>query len=426
MVSARLKTERLRGHRHRISAPLVSGGALVALSLAACDAFAPSDPGFADLPRWTVEPERELGTVDGEVTFGTVLSAAEGPDGVLHVLEWDRAAIRRFGPQGQPLPPLGRSGSGPGEFNRPSRMGWDRDGLWVTDQAASRITWFGEGDEVLRTLAGQPVIPEDGDAGFRVGVPLGDGTLTANQVAPMSQIHVGGLTHVRILRINEDMEILDTLAVRRVAGQSVRVTEDASQGGMFSVHPFPTASIAEVLTGRRDAPSGLVLVEWAWEPEPLLHVTRRSLEGDTVFHTSLPFQPAPVTDEMTRRHVERIAEAYAAGREVTPERARRVVRESLEVPAHLRPVDRVVPGPEGTLWLRLAHPEGYSRMDRAPPTTGDRWLVLEADGTPGRLVQLPPAWSLQWVGREHVWAVRTDELEVNYLVRARLVEAVES
>jgi hypothetical protein len=401
-------------------------GILLTLALVGCDLSPGSSDRFADLPPAGVEPELEIGTVDGGVTFGHVLAAVEGPNGVLHVLEWNQAEIQRFGPDGEPLAPLGRAGSGPGEFTRPARLGWDEEGLWVLDPGANRLTWFGEGDEVIRTLAGRPVVISPGEASFRVGVPLGDGTLTADQVTSMSQIHGGGLTHAAILRVDEEMAPLDTLAIRRVAGQSVQVTDDPSQGGMFTTHPFPTAHIRQVLTGRPDSPAGMALVDWTWEPEPELQVTRKSLDGNTVFRTSLPFEPTPVTEPMIERYVERIAEAYGSARDITPQRARSVVRDALEAPLHLRPVDAVVEGPAGALWLRLAHPEGYDgRMDHTLPSTGDRWLVLEGDGEPDRVVELPPGWSLQWVGPEHIWAVRTDELEVNYLVRARLITGSE-
>jgi len=381
-----------------------------------------------ELPTWTVEPELELGTLDGEVVFGNITVAREGPDGILHVIEWSQAQIQRFGPDGTRLAPLGRAGSGPGEFNRPTSLGWTDEGLWVLDGGANRITWFEAGSSgtsggVIRSVTGKPVVLRADEATFRLGPPLGDGTFQANRVVASSMVAEGSVTEAPILRVDGDQEPIDTIGFRTLAGRSVEVTPDRTQGAMYTTNPFPDVPIRQVITGVPGRAAEVVLVDWSLHPDPTVQVVRRTVTGDTLTTTSLPYDPVPVTDELVRAQVDRIAEVYARSplREISLAEARSLVREALDPPSHFAPVGAVRPGPDGALWLQLAHPDGHTRFDEGLPERGFRWLVLDGSGTPERIVELPPAWTLQWVGSHHLWAVRTDELDVNYLVRARLV-----
>jgi len=418
-----------RAHPGRSAVATALAFTCLAVGLGGCEGVATGDR-VLDLPVWTVEPELEVGTLDGDVVLGHVTTAQEGPDGTLHVIEWGQARIQRFGPDGTPLPSLGRAGSGPGEFNRPTSLGWDGEGLWVLDGGANRITWFEAGGSdasgrVIRSVVGEPVVLRADEATFRLGPPLGDGSFRADRVVASSMVAEGSVTEAPILRVDADQEPMDTLAIRTLAGQSVEVTEDRTQGAMYTTNPFPDVPIRQVITGVPGRAAEVVLVDWTLEPEPVMQVVRRTLTGDTLAATSLPYEPVPVTEDLVMAHVDRIARSYAESpfREISPARARDLVRESLDPPSHFAPVRTVHPGPDGSLWLELAHPDGHTRLDEGVPDRGLRWLVLDGSGEPQRLVELPPAWSLQWVGPAHLWAVRTDELGVNYLVRARLVEA---
>lgn len=78
------------------------------------------DPG-----RWgdTLEavPELSIGAVTGDpsVTFGMITGLAVDPEGRIYVADHQVPAIKRFGPDGELLDQIGRSGEGPGEYEQP-------------------------------------------------------------------------------------------------------------------------------------------------------------------------------------------------------------------------------------------------------------------------------------------------------------------
>lgn len=78
------------------------------------------DPG-----RWgdTLEavPELSIGAVTGDpsVTFGMITGLAVDPEGRIYVADHQVPAIKRFGPDGELLGQIGRSGEGPGEYEQP-------------------------------------------------------------------------------------------------------------------------------------------------------------------------------------------------------------------------------------------------------------------------------------------------------------------
>jgi hypothetical protein len=391
-------------------------------SLSACQGGPEDPPGLGHgLPVWTVEPELEIGSVDGPVVLGSVLTAAEGPDGTLHLLEFGEARIQRFTPSGDPLPHLGQEGEGPGEFIRPSALGWDDQGLWVLDTGANRLSWFDEEDELLETLQWSSQRLDPGELAVRLGAPLGDGTFMGISVTGARQIAQGIITHTPLLRTDADESMVDTLAVTPVEGDLIQITENPAQGGMIHRHPFPTAPIRQVLTGRPHRDPEVVLVEWEWEPEPVVHVLRRSVEGDTLSHTVLDVQPIPIPAQRLEEEVERIAELYAQSSGGMPAQARSLVEEVLDAPSYLRPVEEVLAGPQGAIWLQLAHLPEDGADEETPGKDGERWMELDASGEATRLLHLPPSWTLKWVGSDHIWAVQIDELGVNTVVRARLV-----
>lgn len=96
---------------------------------------------------------------------------------------------------------------------------------------------------------------------------------------------------------------------------------------------------------------------------------------------------------------------------LSPARISSVVRESLYRPSHYTPVEEVVVGRDGSVWV----------APRAAPGTEARvWRVFGEDGADLAPVQLPAGVRVLSAGRSTVWGTVRDELDVPYLVRFRI------
>lgn len=104
---------------------------------------------------------------DGQDLFGDIRDIELGPSGALYVLDGQAEEVRVFGPDGDYLRTLGRSGQGPGELRRPAGMTFDPDGtLWILNWGNARYTGFdpstGEVVKERRRLVSFTVIPWPG------------------------------------------------------------------------------------------------------------------------------------------------------------------------------------------------------------------------------------------------------------------------
>jgi hypothetical protein len=71
---------------------------------------------------------------------------------VLAVAQPQDGQILLFATNGQRVGTLGRKGSGPGEFQAISGLGWKQDTVWVVDNRTHRLTFFRGNGRLLRTV----------------------------------------------------------------------------------------------------------------------------------------------------------------------------------------------------------------------------------------------------------------------------------
>ena len=93
------------------------------------------------------------------------------------------------------------------------------------------------------------------------------------------------------------------------------------------------------------------------------------------------------------------------------------VREALYRPQYLPAVNAIMEAGDGTIWLR-----------HFDPTTSEggeevyEWWVLDAEGHPLARAVTPARVRLRTILSDVVWGVERDELDVEYIVRYRLVK----
>ena len=369
--------------------------------------------------RESVELDVRIGSVDdpGE-TLTEVRDLAIGPDGTIYILQHTTREVRMYAGDGEFQRVIGRSGEGPGEFRNPVRVGWMDGHLWVADAGLGRLSEFGPNGDFLGSNTYQ-VSPGPG-SNLEIGrpdAPLRTGTFLTLPTAPASLLVDGLIEALPILRVDEGGNVLDTLALRSVRNELMRVTIPASSGQPFEAflpQPFSNATLWVV----RPQGAGVVLVHRATNSdvgrEGIVTVTWIDPEGgeETV---DLGYQPVPLAPDQLSSVSASLAGtlgqiSFLEGR-VRPEN----VRESLFVPAHEPPVTAVVAGHDGTTWLR----------HWAPPETkgGERvvWTVLDATGRVTAEVEVPVAVTILRAERSYLWGTETDAIGVPYVVRYRVV-----
>jgi hypothetical protein len=96
-------------------------------------------------PTWTIEPELRIGAVegDGPDNFGSIKGIAVDDQDRIAVLDAQAQEIRIFAPDGKHLRTFGRKGAGPGELADANGLLIGNDGLLrVNDPSNSRLSFF--------------------------------------------------------------------------------------------------------------------------------------------------------------------------------------------------------------------------------------------------------------------------------------------
>ncbi len=342
--------------------------------------------------QWSVTEDLRLGEIDGppERTFAEVTHV--GVDGAdrLYVLERQSHEIRVFEPQGDYVRTIGGTGEGPGEFRVAYGMRFDPQGrLWVADSRLRRFTVFDTAGNVLSThrrevlcfgYTWHGIIDSDGrvlDDGCVLGERRDD--------KPRSVLLVLDTTTDRYT---------DTITVPAPATDPPVYDFRDSRGiGTVMSVPFAPGFV------RTLDPRGFF---WMGTNDRYrLHQV--SFAGDTVRIIDRDAPAVPITS----------AERDSALAPVRRQAGSQPVDPSL-VP-HTKPrFQRIVIDDRGFVWVQRPVPAGAS---------GALFDVFDREG---RLVAevrtpfIPYAYATVTLVRDHMYAVVRDELDVPFIVRARV------
>ena len=379
-----------------------------------CQTDAGSTPDAFEDNVWTLsERELRIGSVDDpEYIIGFIGDIALGPDGLLYTLEWGEGSVRRWTPDGQPAGNIGRLGEGPGEFEQPTDLGFFGDSLWVWDMDAYRVSYFDLDGAFLGSVSPKVEFGGPGGAPPRPGTPLRDGTFVGTSPMWAHGIATGTLKESAYAHMDADGAILSRIWAMPFESHDIfALLNDEGTGGTYGNQPFGDGYSTS--TGG----DGLLVLEsraWTGTGDATVKVTTIGLDGDTVFAAAIPYDPVPLPAERFDSAVAAMSEDWSGyGRPVDEAD----IREAMYRPAYLPAVRGVMRAADGTIWLR--------RFDPVESETGEvmneSW-VLDAEGAPLARALFPAGVRVAVIDGDTVWGIEMDELDVQYIVRYRLVK----
>jgi len=396
---------------------------LASLAAIACQGDSTTSPDLFSGDPWVVSgPELKFGSVedDPDYIFGPVFGLLLGPDSLLYSLHFGEASVRRWTADGLPAGSIGRAGEGPGEFQRPWGMGFFQDSLWVWDLDGYHVSYFDLEGEFLGRVTPGFDIGGPGGSPPRPSQPFRDGTFLGREPAWSHQIATGELTETAITHMDSEGETLGIIWKHpHEPRDGLALLNEDGFGGSFLAQPFGDGVTFTVLD------DGLAVIErraWTGEGEPVFTLSRIGLAGDTVFSIPVRYTPVPLpverTDSAVQVVTDRLYESMSR-REPGLARARLEarIRDAMYQPDFVPPVGAVMTAGDGKLWLR--------RFDPIESESGEalaEWWVFDPMGAPVVRALLPTGLRVMHIANEHVWGTEQDELDVDYIVRYRLVK----
>jgi len=346
----------------------------------------PDAPLWRPGEEWRVVEELRIGRADGNGPdlFGRISSLAVDPGGRIWVLEGQAQELRVFGPDGQYIRTVGRKGGGPGEFAQAVQVELGPDGnIWVMDPSNNRHSVFDTAGTYLegkRALGGFVILPWPGgfdrEGRYYSPVPMrGEGFRWALVMHDAAYQPVDTLEPPRDPVEREDFRSPDG-----------RISARVPFSGGLVWQPSPAGTIWALVTDQYR------LFELTPDGDTLRTITRR-------------FTPLPVTAEDRASIPERLKWFTDQGGRI----------DLSKIPATKPPVGHFFIDDADHIWVQVTMPDEEDN--------GRVFDVFDPDGRYLGAVRLPfRLWSAPVFRGGALYAVTTDELEVPYVVRARIVK----
>lgn len=348
------------------------------------------------LAEWQVDtvPTLEIGTLEGDSVYQLyrVRDLVELPDGGIAVANAGTQEVRIFDAAGGYVRSIGRQGEGPGEFTGLTKLAVRGDTLLAYDpRATGRLTRFGlDGtylSDVRLTSPGAMIA-------FTIGGVLADGTMLTWASTGMPEAEGFVRDSVRLAHVGSDGEVRDTLGV--FPGMERQFRTQQRSGNVIAVWSL-TADFHRDFFGRA---SGRRSFGAANDSPFVLRWTLGRAAPDTLRWAAAP---RPVDDAYMAAYI--AAEVEAAD---TPEERKSVETELRDVGRpDIQPFfDRLLASPDGELWVRLFAQPGAATRE---------WLVFEEGTSPAARVVVPTAIDIRAIGKDRVYALMRDDMDVEYV-----------
>lgn len=412
----------------KMRATMLSGAAVSVL--AACTADSVDDsPALTPIEEWTAEPEYEFGDrFEGDALFGLIRDVRPAADGSrVYVLDAQSAEMTIWTPGGTLTRRVGGRGEGPGEFSRPGPLFVFGDRFQVGDNGQHRYTTFTLAGEVVRTDAFPPGVG-DVQPGmdpatvervftpFQVFAMFDDGSVGALGLPGWlrdGEIHEEDAPAVAVLRASREggawgLDTLGLLSFRDVYA----VLPHPEYGDTRTLQPWVPPDHFQM-----DPWNGGAVISRPLRTQPgVLELVEVSTAGDTLWTRRLRLPPIPVTNADVEKAVDDQAPLFGDDPDDpgVPQPLRRTIRDAFIIPDHWPATREIRLMSNGEIWFR---PAGHE-------DPGMWYAVRKRDDEgPIRSVVLPERFRPLDVNATHVWGVRRDELDVQYVMGLRLVRA---
>ena len=362
---------------------------------------------WTEADRWTVEEDLRIGVVEGdpEYQFGEIGVGGITIDsrGRIFVLDVQAQHIKVFSSEGEYLQTLGGRGGGPGEMENAwyVLMG-PGDTLLVPGFGTQRVNLYSPGGSVAGSFS---MLTEEGE---RMTFRASSSGLVAEQIRP---VWWAG---------EPKTDPRDVIVVRATDGTATDTLLEFPSGRMFSFE---------------DRATRLYYPEPAWDlsddrqlyfgVNDEYRISVYSLDGQLKRIITKQHERRPVSD----RDIEVVRDYFEA----------RWIRDGVPAEAYPRLHSRwhygeffpafhaLASGPAGTIWAQHALPpsemsetEVFS-LDFWGEWASRDWDVFDSEGRFLGVVTLPQLFTPKLFRRDKIYGVWRDELEVQYVVRLRIV-----
>jgi hypothetical protein len=321
------------------------------------------------------------------------------PRGGLSFAQRPEAPVITLSADGSVLSRIGSAGSGPGEWRSSSTGGvaWYGDTLWVVQMQPPRVHAFSPEGALHGTQQLDFVLPEPLTLLYR----LREGAVVGTAVSRIQ----GGAR--RLVLWDGPSNALDSIGVAQEnVGYRIDLPGTAFALGLRPVPddlltaPAPDGR-SLVLVDRRSATTG---------GQAEFTIRKIAEDGGTLLERGVCYHPLSMPPEDRADTIARQAQMLTDGRDDLPlALAEENVREALELPRFWPPVDRLVVGTAGEIWLRREVRDGL-----VP------WEIRNEEGELTGALVLPADEDVLAVDGDVVWTQRFDEWDVPLIVRARL------
>ena len=346
-------------------------------------------------------------------SFARILRVLVGPDELIYVLDEGRREITVFDSSGTFVRRIGARGPGPGEFDRPGRMGFLGDTLWVQDRVRRKTHLFAITGEFLRTtdltmqidtarFRGRDLPLAMLEQGVAVGEPVNPRIdMTRDATAP-------------IVRVDLSSGQADTLLERSVwrdrvllPGIGVLLVKTVENYPLLAIDGLGRTIVA-VDRARpilEDNVTSIRITKWAPRGRAILV---KEFEG---------FRPVPVTSAEKERLLDGAVEALERTMDQLQSVRRQVNNPRETMKAVFRVADQIPSIADaramhdGTVWIRLSAGD-----------TVQTWAVVDRSGRVAGRVSLPVGVRVEDATASRVWAIAKDEMDIDYLVSFRLLQ----
>jgi hypothetical protein len=342
-------------------------------------------------------PQQQL-TIKPELTIAGRIYVADGQDN----------RIKLFDAKGKYVSSFGRPGRGPGEFQNASRVGVIHDTLWVGEHTGRATLFNIKTSRMIRIVEGPDRRGSTREVIFSPALGV---IRTFDPFAHRSPTESPPLVFVR----QSGTDQFDTLLTVQRRNSKLAVFANGAPvygtGQPFSDDPIAAAAPSgrSIIVVRFPTPQSASSAAYTVERHDVLPASApKSTELKVRRNVRYKAQP------LTNAEVDRFMKAQSGHDRgpYFPKDGDAAIRKALYRPKWLRPIANVKVGRDGSVWLT-------HRSTGDQPVT---FTILNADLTRRGSVTIPrDAGYLVDASKDHVWLARYDEMDVPFLIRARLI-----